>query len=353
MSNTENSLTAFIKLGEKINKLVENGGDESFDEIIRKSYKQNNWFIRENILFALRSIALMLSEEKLRQWLAAYKFPDTKNQNPKNILVVSAGNIPLVGFHDFLSVLISGNNYVGKLSSDDNILLPAIAEMLISTEASFAEHIHFTEGKAQDFDAAIATGSDNTSRYFDYYFGKYPNIIRRNRNSIAILTGQESESELSGLADDICMYFGLGCRNVSKVFIPEDSDISIIFTALQKYRNSLSMHNKYMNNYDYHKSIFMMNQTKYIDNDFMLFTENAALSSPIAIVNYQRYKNTEEVKKYIADEKDKLQCVIGNENIFNNGYPFGKSQQPELWDYADGVDTLAFLLKLFTCSSSF
>lgn len=288
----------------------------------------------------------MLQEAKMQKWISRYNIQDSKNQKQKKVFVVMAGNIPLVGFNDFLSVLISGNIFIGKLSSDDNVLLPAITEMLISIEPSFADCIHFSEEKAGGFDAVIATGSDNTSRYFEYYFGKYPHIIRRNRNSIAVLTGKESEDELSGLADDICMYFGLGCRSVSKILIPEGYDIKQLFPAFQKYSNILSNHNKYRNNYEYNKSIFLLNQTKNIDNGFILFTENNTLSSAVSVVNYQQYKNTEEVKKYLLSEKDKLQCVVGNANYIENVIPFGKSQQPELWDYADGVDTIEFLTKL-------
>ncbi|MFH0864548.1 MAG: acyl-CoA reductase [Bacteroidota bacterium] len=339
-------MKAFSELGKMLLTYSENGSPESFESIINKSYEHNNWFTRENVIFSVKSIASMLQEEKLQQWISTYSLPEAGKQKPNNVLVVMAGNIPLVGFHDFLSVLISGNNFIGKLSSDDNILLPAITEMLVSIEPSFAERIHFIEGKAEGFDAVIATGSDNSSRYFEYYFGKYPHIIRRNRSSMAVLTGQESEADLLGLADDICLYFGLGCRSVSKVFIPEDYNIRSLFPAIQKYSSILSMHNKYMNNYDYNKSIFLLNKTKNIDNGFMLFTENTALSSPVSVLNYQQYNNIEEVKKYILSEKDKLQCVAGKESIMENITPLGKSQQPELWDYADGVDTMKFLLRI-------
>jgi hypothetical protein len=346
MVSLQQRIKAFSELGSKLSSYTEKGFPEKWENVIKKSFEHNNWFTRENILFSLNSIVSMLQEEKLKQWISKYKMQDPKKIKPENVLVIMAGNIPLVGFHDFLSVLISGHNFLGKLSSDDNVLLPAISEMLISIEPSFKERIQFIEGKASGFSAVIATGSDNSSRYFNYYFGKYPHIIRHHRSSMAVLTGKESEAELKGLADDICLYFGLGCRSVSKLFLPEGCDINLIFPALLKHSDVLSNHNKYLNNYDYHKSIFLLTQTQNIDNGFMLFTENAALSSPVAVMNYQYYKDIEEVRKNILSEKNKLQCVVGNESIMENMIPFGKSQQPELWDYADGADTIEFLSKL-------
>lgn len=333
-------IEAFSELGKKLDTYINKGIPEEFAEVITKAYECNNWFTRDNVLYSLRAVAAWLEKEKLDQWISKY---DIEKSGGRKILVVMAGNIPLVGFHDFLSVLISGHVFVGKLASDDIVLLPTLAEMLIFIEPSFADRILFTESKTKDFDAVIATGSDNSSRYFDYYFGKYPHIIRKHRSSIAILTGQESTEELSGLADDISLYFGLGCRNVSKIFIPENYDIINLFPSFLKYEIVFKEHHKYMNNYDYNKNIFLMCQTKFIDNGFMLFVENDELSSPISVINYQRYKDIEEVKKYLLSEKEKLQCVVGDILQIENAVPFGMSQQPALWDYADKVDAIEFL----------
>ena len=256
-----------------------------------------------------------------------------------------AGNIPAVGFHDFLSVLITENKLLAKLSTDDDKLIPAISELLISIEPEFKPNIKFTTAPLKSFDAVIATGSNNTSRYFDYYFSAYPHIIRKNRNGIAVISGNESEIELDGLASDIFNYYGLGCRNVSKVFVPENYDFSRLLEVLGKRENVIENH-KYFNNYEYNKAIFLVNGRKHFDAGNILLVEDTTIASPISVLNYEFYNNIGEAKKIIEMDADKIQCIVTNNEAFPDRILFGKSQQPELWDYADGVDTVEFLLNL-------
>jgi len=254
-----------------------------------------------------------------------------------------AGNIPLVGFHDFLSVLISGNSVLVKLASNDKHFLPLIAKYLEYVEPSFNSKITFTEEKLTNFDAAIATGSNNTARYFDYYFGKYPNIIRKNRNSVAVITGNETENELKGLGEDIFRYFGLGCRSVSKLFVPKNYDFDNLFKAIYEYHDIIN-YAKYQNNYDYNKAVYLMSEFKLLENGFLMLKEDQSYASPIASLFYEYYDDLNQLTEKLDTDTEQIQCVVSNS--IENAIPFGKTQQPSLTDYADGVDTLAFLAQL-------
>ena len=255
-----------------------------------------------------------------------------------------AGNIPLVGFHDFLCVLVSGHSVIVKLSSNDKILLPFLAEYLQFHFPFLKEKIHFTKEKLSDFDAVIATGSDNTARYFEYYFGNKPNIIRKNRNSVAILTGDETEEDLHNLGKDIFTYFGLGCRSVSKIFVPEGYDFQNFFKAIYDFHPIIE-YTKYANNYDYNKAVYLMSLFKLQDNGFLLLKEDTSYSSPIASLFYEFYSDKNTLQKQLDKDKDKIQCIV-NQKINPNFISFGQTQQPSLSDYADGVDTLQFLIEL-------
>jgi hypothetical protein len=255
-----------------------------------------------------------------------------------------AGNIPLVGFHDFLSVLITGHKALIKTSSNDQHLLPFLAKYLIAVEPEFADAITFTEGKLEGFDAVIATGSNNTARYFEYYFKDKPAIIRKNRNSAAILTGNESREELVGLGEDIFRYFGLGCRNVSKLFVPQGYDFKNFFEAIYEYKDVI-FYDKYANNYDYNKAVFLMSNFKLLDNEFLTIKEDSGYASPISSVFYEYYDNLDTLKQKLEAEQDQLQCVVSNK-LTENSIPFGQTQKPGLLDYADNVDTIAFLSKI-------
>jgi len=309
--------------------------------LIKLSKSYNGWFSEDNIQFAFNSWAKALTEDNLIQWTSNYNLENSSN---KTVALVLAGNIPLVGFHDFLSVLISGNKVLAKLSSNDKLLLPFLTKYLISVEPEFENKITFTEEKLEEFDAVIATGSNNTARYFDYYFGKYPNIIRKNRNSVAILTGNESHEQLEKLSDDIFRYFGLGCRNVSKLYLPKDYNFDIFFKAMFKWNKVINDH-KYINNYDYNKAVYLMSNLNLLDNEFLLLKEDPNFSSPISVLFHETYENKEVLEQLIITEKDNIQCVV-SEIGMENEIGFGETQNPQLWDYADDIDTLDFLLKL-------
>jgi hypothetical protein len=314
---------------------------EEMSGIIEVANNHNGWFTSENIRYALKSWSEVLHEEQINKWLAKYK-PKAEYEN--TVAIIMAGNIPLVGFHDFISVLLSGNKVLVKLSSNDTILLPFLAKALISIEEEFKDLIQFTDDKLTNFDGIIATGSNNTARYFEYYFGKYPNIIRKNRNSVAVLTGKETPDQMKLLANDIFRYYGLGCRNVSKIFIPEKYNFDSFFNAMYNWKHVINQ-NKYMNNYDYNKAVYLMSNIALLDNEFMLLKEDTAISSPISIVYYEYYTSLEELKGLLKEQKDQIQCIV-SESGLEEEIPFGTTQSPALWDYADGVDTLNFLLKI-------
>jgi hypothetical protein len=332
--NIERRITAFAALGDFVLK-----NPVSLQEIVNKTFIYNTWFTIDNINQALQNIAIeFLNKEKLENWISGYGSKITTHDT-KTIAIVAAGNIPMVAFHDILCVLISGNKLQLKLSEKDQYLLPFLLEQLINIEPDFKELISI-QFKLEKFDAIIATGSNNTAKHFAYYFGKYKNIIRRNRNSVAILTGEETKEDIENLGHDIFDYFGLGCRNVSKIFVPEKYDLYSLKDGLTKHIG-VNQHNQYMNNLDYQRTLYLMNQTPLIDIDFINIVENNSLHSPISCLHVERYKTLEDVKKNIAEQTENIQCVIGK------GYlEFGKSQQPGLSDYADNVDTMEFILNL-------
>ncbi len=341
----EKRIETFVKFGnfikaflEENNKGIPRNTNNSLALTIKKSYIKNKWFIEKNILFTLSAFANILTQENIEKWLKPYKINENK---AKRIGVISAGNIPAVGLHDMISVLISGHTYIGKLSSKDNLLLPQIAKILTDINKEFENKIFFKD-KLENFDAIIATGSNNSSRYFDYYFSKYPHIIRKNRNSVAIINGNETEAELKLLADDIFMYFGLGCRNVSKIFIPEGYDLNNIFKALFHYL-WLNTHNKYSNNYDYNRAIYLMNLIDVFENGFVLFKNDIGIVSPIAVINYEYYSDINNVISRLNFDSDKIQCIVSKTNYNEQCVGFGETQKPKLWDYADNVDTISFL----------
>lgn len=348
-------LKAFVALGQHLHALLDGEAPpnnnwqaiyEAFTPLITQVHRRNAWFTPEMTRHALRTIANSLNEQSLNNWLAAY--PDlNKQQNSKLIGVVMAGNIPAVGFHDMLTVLMAGHRLLAKLSSKDNLLLPYLARIVSKTNKQLSPHITFTESHLQNFDAIIATGSNNTQRYFKQYFSPYPHIIRHNRNSAAILTGRETPEQLRKLADDCLLYFGLGCRSVSKLYVPEGYDITQIFNAFEAY-DYLKEHHKYSNNYDYHRSLYLLNRQQHLDNGFLILRETSSLNSPISVLHYEQYERPEDVLKQLTAEVNNLQCVVCTE-VLNQKLPFvlpGQSQLPALSDYADGIDSLHFLLQL-------
>ena len=314
---------------------------EPFVSLMNQLHESNSWFKREQLEFAFKSWSDALTNDNLTKWLSDYDLTDDKL---KTIGLILAGNVPMVGFHDVLSVLMSGNKALIKLSSNDELLIPVLLKYLSSIEPQFKDRYEITKDKLQNFDAVIATGSDNTARYFDYYFGKYPNIIRKNRNSVAVLNGSESKEDLIALGEDIFRYYGLGCRNVSKLFVPKDYNFDQFFEGMFSQKDIID-DDKYANNYDYNKAVFLMSNFKLLDNGFMTIKEDTSYTSPISSVFYEFYDDVNAVKDRLNADKDKIQCVVSNQ-IIENSLPFGSTQKPELWDYADNVDTMKFLLSL-------
>ncbi|RVT77329.1 acyl-CoA reductase [Flavobacterium sufflavum] len=347
----ETKKNAFIELGKFLNQFSEAENRpqndvlgnavffDSFVDLIHLSQSHNGWYTPEQVYYAVQSWANALTEENLNNWLNAYDFSNVK---PKKIALILAGNIPLVGFHDFLSVLIAGHDVLVKTSSNDQHLLPFLAKYLIHIEPEFANKITFTEGKLENFDAVIATGSNNTARYFEYYFKNKPSIIRKSRNSVAILNGEETKEQLIALGEDIFRYFGLGCRNVSKLFVPKGYNFDAFFEAMFEYQDIIK-YEKYANNYDYNKAVFLMSNFKLLDNGFLTIKEDNSHASPISSVFYEYYENLADLEKRLDSEADNIQCIVSN-NLVKNSVAFGQTQQPKLWDYADNIDTISFLL---------
>jgi hypothetical protein len=309
-------------------------------DVIDKAQSINPWFTSQFTKLALSGIAFMLRENQGAKWINSYtNSPGTV----KTIGLVLAGNIPLVGFHDILCVLMSGHKALIKTSREDDFLIKLIMDWVTQVEPGLSDSFSFTD-RMKDFDAVIATGSDNTARYFDYYFGKYPNIIRKNRTSIAIIDKEITQQDFVLLAGDVFEYFGLGCRNVSKLFIHEDVDIKMMLDQWMSWQ-WLADHHKYRNNYEYQKSILLVNNESHLDTGFTLLKQTSELVAPISLVFYDRFRDFSEVVKYTTEYGQKLQCIVGKTREVCN-VPFGQAQKPELWDYADNVDTMQFLQEL-------
>jgi hypothetical protein len=317
--------------------------DDKLKATMDDEHHYNAWFTPASVQTAMVSIGNMLNKDDLLKWLNRYKIDSSAN---KKVGLVLAGNIPMVGFHDVLCLLITGNHALIKASSQDSRLIKEVLHKLAAIEPAFANQYSFIERLA-NFDAVIATGSNNTSRYFEYYFSKVPHIIRKNRNSVAVLTGNETPEQFYNLGHDIFDYFGLGCRNVSKVFVPKFYDFVPFFEAIEPYQAIIN-HHKYNNNYDYNKSIYLVNRDKHLDNGFLLLKEDKAMVSPLAVLFFEYYDDIESLNEKLKQESENIQCIVSHASIKVNSQvvDFGQSQQPALWDYADGVDTMDFLTKL-------
>ena len=336
-----------IRLQDRINSLKTVGGilsnlrESEREEIYYRAKAENAWFTEASIDQALAGVQRHLNGDKLRQWTQSLpEIPTTT----KKIGVVMAGNIPLVGFHDFLTVLISGHTLWAKLSTKDTFLIKYVADLLIEIEPRFQEHIVWVD-KLKEADAIIATGGDNASRYFEYYFSSYPHIIRKNRTGVGVLRGGETKEALQQLGNDVFQYFGLGCRNVSKLWVPPDYDFVPLIEAWELYRDVL-LHHKYHNNYDYNKSIHLVNGDPFLDTGFAMLKQSESLVSPISMVFYEPYTSEADLEHELVIHQDKIQCIVAESGWLTNSVPFGQAQQPELWDYADGVNTLEFVNSL-------
>lgn len=336
--NLQERIDLLSRLGEYIQSGNNDQTATGWQQIKEKASRENAWFIPEFIELSVKNIATaFLQKDALTQWTADYELPDL-NARPKIVGIVMAGNIPLVGFHDMLCAFITGHKAHIKASSKDEVLIKHLAKMMSTVNDEVNDLISFAD-MLKGCDAYIATGSNNSAGYFEYYFSKYPHIIRRNRTSVAVLTGMETNEELDKLADDVYLYFGLGCRNVTKLYIPVGYDFIPLLNAFKKY-NYLADHYKYKNNYDYNLAIHLLNKKYYMSNESLLMVEENSFFSPISQLNYEFYTN----KDYLVNslkQNESLQCIAGNDFV-----PLGTTQKPSLNDYADGVDTMQFLLSL-------
>jgi hypothetical protein len=326
------------------NAIARQGYDAAaFAGAIEKSLSSNSWFTPASVYGMLYALGSVMERPALQQWLEMY--PAVNDEDHKKVAVVMAGNVPAVGFHDFLSVLISGHRLLAKPSSGDAFLIPAIGRLLSEIEPGYEKRMEFSPGPLRGFNAVIATGSNNSARYFSEYFAGYPHIIRKNRNALAVLSGNESPDTLQKLGDDIFLFYGLGCRNVSKVLVPEGYDFKDFFIAMESFSH-VSDHHKYTNNYDYNKSVYLVNGNPHFDNGFLLLKEDPRLASPVSVLYYETYQSPEQVNAYIEKAGEHIQCVIAADMGIRGSIPPGRGQYPRLWDYADGVDTMAFLSEL-------
>jgi len=343
--NKEQVITAFEALGKVLLSIgnqkewigyelgVTQEEYEKLQALVKRQFYLNGWFTEEAVLHVFKGWGEQLTKSNLEQFSVNYTFVDI----PKKVGVIMAGNIPLVGFHDFLCVLLSGNSIVVKLSSDDKTLLPALIVLLKNFSPELVERITISEAKLGEVDAIIATGSGNSMRYFESYFGHLPHLFRKNRTSVAVLTGDETKEELEALGADIFTHFGLGCRNVSHLIVHKDFEINRFFEAIITQADVVNLH-KYANNYDYNKAIYLMNLEQILDNGFVLLKESEELFSPLAMLFYHRYESFSEVEHYLKDHSEDIQAVVGHGFL-----PFGKAQCPGLEDFADGVDTMKWL----------
>ena len=346
--NLNDRIELVSELGQFFKKYLDTNYDNTnddnliaFEKTIQQGKLNNPWFTDQNMKVNLSYWAEKLNKYDLTQWMNNY---DTMNVSSKNVAIIMAGNIPLVGFHDFLSVFLSGHNSIIKLSSNDKHILPFLTNLMISINNELSKKIIYIEGKLQGYDAVIATGSNNTSRYFEYYFKNKKSIIRKNRNSIAVLDGSENEDDLSLLGVDIFTYFGLGCRSISKLYVPENYCFDLFFNSIFKWNDLINSH-KYANNYDYNKAIYLMSEYKFFDNGFFMVKEGSELYSPISTINYEFYNDISTLKQKIkADDKD-IQCIVSNTEI-ENKINFGETQKPSLSQYADNIDVVEFLLTI-------
>jgi hypothetical protein len=319
--------------------------EADYDRAIEQSCIQNPWFTDENVKSSLMEIGKSLQKESIQNWLNPYVEKINQRKHNRVIGIIMAGNIPAVGFHDFLCVLISGNSIQAKLSTKDNLLIPFFAEFLIQSNNSFKDRISFAEETLKDFNAVISTGSNTTSRYFKKYFSGNPNIIRHNRNSVAVLDGTEADKDLKALCKDIFQYFGLGCRNVSKLFVPEGYVFDSLFEVSEAYSH-LANHHKYISNYIYNRTLYLMDSLSFLENGFLILKEEESYNSPVSVVYFEKYENINELNQKLVLDKEMLQCIVSKNPNISNAIPFGSTQSPDLWDYADGVDTMKFLVSL-------
>ena len=332
-------INALVKLGEHLL-----GEDEFLDAIKHRTHFNNQWFTKENQERAIRAIALtFLNREKLEAWAAGYEIEDTPAM--KTVGMVMAGNLPLVGFHDLVCTFVAGHKAKIKLSDKDKFLLPYLMKLLSKFDPATENYFEIVE-MLKGYDAVIATGSNNSARYFEAYFGKYPNIIRKNRNAVAVLDGSETEDDLHGLGKDVFRYFGLGCRNVSKLYLPQGYDFQRLMEKLHEFKD-IVLNDKYKNNFDYNMALIMLNRAPFTNNGCIILTESPAIASRIAMLHYEFYQDKNALATELKGREEEIQCIVSRETLPGcEGVVFGKTQEPGLSDYPDSVDVMDFLLKI-------
>lgn len=335
-------ISCFVELGKNLAP-TSKWFQENIATSFHRMYQSNGWFTEESIVRSCEGLHQMLNECDLVEWLSSYM--PLPSQTQKEVAIIMAGNIPFVGFHDLCCVLIAGHSALVKLSSEDSILPKIIIQRIQEIEPRFTQLIRFSDTKLQQFDAVIATGSNNTARYFESYFGKYPHIIRKSRSSVAVLDGHESADELKRLGNDMLDYFGLGCRNVSKLYVPEGYVLDALFEAVYDKKEVINI-NKYASNYDYNRAVYLMNSIPFLDNNFLIIKEGKELHTPVSVIHYEYYSSIEQVTELLAEMKEEIQCVVSHSPFMTGAVLFGESQRPHLWDYADNVDTMKFLFQL-------
>jgi hypothetical protein len=346
MLNKEQRISAFVELGHFLQKstqqyLTAPESIPAFKSLLQDAFSFNGWFDEVNVLRAFSGVITILEEKELR---ALCQIIPEENPQPKAVALIMAGNIPMVGFHDMLMVLLSGHTLIAKLSSDDKVLPMFLMDALVKIEPGFSGIIKYPEGKLENLEAVIATGSNNSSRYFEYYFSKYPHIIRKNRQSVAILKGDESTAQLQLLAKDIFYYYGLGCRNVSQLLVPKAYDFALFFESMFSFGDVIN-NNKYANNYDYNKAIYLLSSAPILDNNFLLLKPDNGISSPVAVTFQTEYADLKTAYEFVENNAARIQCVVGND-LGVKHVNFGETQLPKISEYADNIDTLSFLLNL-------
>ena len=348
VSTIDQRIHVLSQIGKLFKDVSENKDDsvynfwvEIFQDQIISAFQYNSWFTKEYILLSFNNWSKELNENNLQSWVKNYNIKDCSN---KTIAIIMAGNLPLVGFHDFICAIALNYNCLIKLSSDDKILIPVVLDFIESLLPGFKNKIKFVDKPLKNFDGVIATGNNTSFKHFEYYFKKYPKLLRKSRHSIAILNGNESKNDLKNLGLDIFNYFGMGCRSVSKIFVPNNYNFDLLFNAIYDYREIIN-HNKYANNYDYNKAVYLMSEQKFLENGFIMLKEDNKLGSPIACLFYEKYNSIPVLEKKIKSIEKSLQCVVSNLHI-QESVAFGASQNPKIDDYADNIDTLSFLLKI-------
>ena len=335
----------FIKNFSTLGRSVENALQSAYNNtLLDRAFEDS---LRLNPLFtinmqheALKIICKkFLNINCLHNWLTPYK--ELLFERESTVGIVMAGNLPLVGFHDFLVTMASGSRAQIKLSGKDR-LLPALFEMLCEINPYWRARVAFTEHLPENIDLLIATGGEEASKFFKSEYDEIPKIVRSSRSSIAILKGDETIDELRRLSDDIFLYYGMGCRSVSTLLVPFGYTFELLIEAFKNKENAITSED-YLSAYRYQKALAAMNKSGYSDGGFYILREHSSFPPPMGVLNVLTYRNVDQINEFIDSNKLHLQCVV-NRKFNNSNIEFGEAQYPSLDEYADGVNSLEFLL---------